>query len=159
MHFKKTIFDVFCSFMASLQMKFSQSSDHVEQFLIPFQKITRKNLSKNGFGICLTFLEMVTKCLLKRRFLTFFAVFYGLTSNAILSVICPCRMVFNTSLEIYGKNMTFLRARRDPQCPLQELEGRARRTLNFQYNILILENVNFYYLILVSGHKCTSKTN
>ena len=33
MHFKKMIFDVF---MASLQMQFSQSSDHVELFLLPF---------------------------------------------------------------------------------------------------------------------------
>ena len=42
----KNIFDVF---MTSLQMQFSQSSANVEQFLIPFLKTTRKNISKSGF--------------------------------------------------------------------------------------------------------------
>ena len=56
-------------------MQFSQSSAHVECFLIPFLKTTRKNLSKNGFGFCLRFLEVVTKFILKKRFLTIFVSF------------------------------------------------------------------------------------
>ena len=83
---KRRFLPFFAVFMASLQMQFSQSSDHVEQFLIPFQKTTMKNLSKNGFGICLTFLEVVTKCNLKNTFSNFLP-FLGLTSNGIFSVI------------------------------------------------------------------------
>ena len=121
----------------------------------------------------------------KKRFLTLFCRFYDLTSDAIFSVICPCRRVFNTIFENYKEksfqkwflilsyvfgsshNAFFLkidflcqffaqllntifsviclcyfvrcwgpegppmRARRAPHCPPQELEGRARRALNF----------------------------
>ena len=41
----------------------------------------------------------VTKSILKNNFWRFFPGFYGLTSDAICSVIWPCRNVFNTSLE------------------------------------------------------------
>ena len=57
---KKTFLTFFSAFMASVQMQFSQSSAHVEWFLIPFSKTTRKHLSKNGFGFCLMLLELVT---------------------------------------------------------------------------------------------------
>ena len=39
------------------------------------------------------------KTLLKKSTICNFLPFLGLTSNAIFSVICPCRMVFNTILE------------------------------------------------------------
>ena len=49
------------------------------------------------------FLEVVTKCILNKQFSMFFARFYDLTSDAIFSVIWPCRSVFNTIFENYKK--------------------------------------------------------
>ena len=81
---EKALFAIFCRFMASLQMQFSQSSAHVESFLIPFLKTTRKNISKNGFGYYLTFSEVVTKCIFKKQFLRIFVSFLA----QLFSVIC-----------------------------------------------------------------------
>ena len=46
------------------------------------------------------------KTLFKKSTFCNFWSFLGLTSNAIFSVICPCRIVFNTILENY-KEMSF----------------------------------------------------
>ena len=91
--------------MASLQMQFSQSSVHVECFLIPFLKTTRKKLSKNVFGFCLTFLEVVTKCIFKKRFLTIFVSFLA----QFFSVICLLYFV-----RWWGPEGPPMRARRGP---------------------------------------------
>ena len=44
-----------------------------------------------------------SKNALKKSTFCNFLPFLGLTSNAIFSVICPCRIVFNTILENYKK--------------------------------------------------------
>ena len=114
--------------------------------------------------------QVVKKCFLEKALFAIFCRFYGLTSDAIFSVICPCRMLFNTIFENYKEKSfqkwldfvsrfwkwsqnVFLKTIFDdfcqffgptflshllilfcevgPQCPLQELEGRARRALNF----------------------------
>ena len=88
----KALFAIFYPFQASLQIQFSQSSDFVDQFLIPLWKTTRKNLSKNGFGICLT------KCILKKTIFDVFCQFLAQLLYVIFSVICLCRKLFNTIL-------------------------------------------------------------
>ena len=45
--------------------------------------------------------QVVKKCFLEKVLFAIFCRFYGLTSDAIFSVICPCRMLFNTIFENY----------------------------------------------------------
>ena len=62
--FKKWFyFHVLAGFFGQLQIHISQSSAYVGSFLIPFFKYVGNNLSKNGVGIFLMFLEVVTKCI------------------------------------------------------------------------------------------------
>ena len=82
-------------------MQFSQLSAHEEWFLIPFSKTTRKNLSKNGFGICLNILGVVKNAFKEKRFLTIFAGFWPHFKCNLLSHL-PMKMLYRISFGICG---------------------------------------------------------
>ena len=74
----KALFAISPPFYASLKMQFSQSSDHVEWFLIPFYKTSnyKEKSFQKWFWIFSHVFGIGHKMHLKKQFLTVFASFF-----------------------------------------------------------------------------------
>ncbi len=89
-------------------MHFYQSNIYVECFLVPFSEFVGKNLSKNDFGLCLTFFEQV-KWKLKNYFLAFFARLFKKFPHQVLLKIHIQIPLQVTPCLIYTFNMAHLK--------------------------------------------------